>query len=1116
MNNKYKIACLLALMSTNSWAETVKLDSSAFSVTASSEEQGGEGPVSGYIEAAFDGNETTFWHSQWSNYEDPTFPYMIDIDLGGEYAVNKLDYLPRINKVGEGVIGDYEILVSTDGTTYSSVTTGSWASTNDLLETTFTPTAASHVRIVIANAVKPSGSDDFVAAAEISVYQENYLAPDLGLKFAVNPDNVTASSEELTGEGAPNGHLVSAFDGDASTFWHSEWSSYSGTTFPYTIDIDLGNIYAFSGLDYLPRSGGKGGYIAEYELFVSLDGVTYTSIIMDTWADNEDLKTASFASQAARWVRLVASSTVSGNLDIASAAEFGVYVDSLTILPPKVSLDPTDFIVATNSDELTGEGAPNGHLISAFDDDSATFWHSEWSSYSGTTFPYEINVNLGNMYKLNAFGYTPRASGTKGGNIGEYEIYISQDGVTYTLATSGTWVDDGTYKEASFDTQIASHIRLVALATESGNLDIASAAEFDVFAESATPIIEPVNLDPTNFIVATNSEELTGEGAPNGHLISAFDDDSATFWHSEWSSYSGTTFPYEINVNLGNLYKLNAFGYTPRAEGSKGGNIAEYEIYVSQDGEAYTLATSGTWADDGTYKESAFATQIASHIRLVALSTASGNLDIASAAEFDVFAESATPEPPVVDLIKLDPTNFVVQNSSEENGGEGDVNGYVTAAFDGDLTTFWHTKWDAPAGEEPTYPHTVDIDLSGMYEVNAFAYTPRGNGTGRISSYEILVSVDGVSFSKVKAGTWAENDDTKEVTFSAKEARWVRLVAIEGFNDEYFASAAEFDVFALSTESLPEVTLVTQLSSENFMPIVSSEEAGGEGPVNGYLTAAFDGKANTFWHTQWNIPVGELEPVFPYTLIIDLGASYDVTRFDYVTRGLDSGNITEYQLYLSNDRCVNFNDPIMAGNWDDNPETKSTSFAPTMARYVKLVMTKGGVYADSGEEQQFASAAEFEVYHTFESLGDNPERTSTIETTSVCTLAPNAPGQDWVAEDDSIQAVEDEVFEGKLPSVDLENQALTYQFVSNTANGELTLDVNGKYTYTPNLDYWGADSFVYAVTNSNGGQTQGTITIDVKPALLVIADPDQSSGGSSSIALMMFLSLLLGFRRFKK
>jgi hypothetical protein len=951
MNNKYKIACLLALMSTNSWAATVKLDSSAFNVTATSEEKGGEGPVNGYVTAAFDGDVTTFWHSEWSNYEDPTYPYMIDIDLGGEYAVNKLDYLPRMDKVAEGVIGDYEILVSTDGATYTSVKTGSWAATNDLLETTFTATLASYVRIVVNNAVKPSGSDDFVAAAEIGIYADDTPQGGTAIKFPIDPANVTSTSEELTGEGAPNGWITSAFDGDATTFWHSEWSSYAGTTFPYTIDINLGDIYKVSQFDYLPRGGGKGGIIADYELLVSTDGVTYTSVNMATFDDTEDLKSVSFTSESAQWVRLVASSTASGNLDIASAAELSVYVDSLT---------PAKYV-----------------------------------------------------------------------------------------------------------------------------------------------------LDPANFIVQTNSEELTGEGAPNGHIISAFDDDLTTFWHSEWSSYTGTTYPYTVDVDLGDLYKLNSFGYTPGRDGVKGGNIESYEIYTSQDGATYTLATSGSWADDGSYKEASFSTQLAAYIRLVALSTASGNLDIASAAEFNVLAESTTPELPVIAAVKLDPLNFIAHASSEEASGEDATANY---AFDEDPSTFWHTEWDLA---QTPYPHTLDIDLSGVYEVNGFAYTPRGNGTGRISEYEILVSVDGVSFSKVKAGTWAENDDKQEATFSAKEARWVRLVAIDGFNDEHFAAASEIDVFAVSAESLAEVTLVTQLSSENFMPIVSSEEAGGEGPVNGYITGAFDGKANTFWHTQWDIPVGELEPVFPYTLIIDLGASYDVTRFDYVTRGLDSGNITEYQLYLSNDRCVNFNDPIMAGNWDDNPETKSTTFAPTLARYVKLVMTKGGVYADSGEEQQFASAAEFEVYHTFESLGDNPERTSTIETTSVCTLAPNAPGQDWVAEDGSIQAVEDEVFEGQLPNVDLENQALTYQFVSNTTNGELTLDVNGTYTYTPNLDYWGADSFVYAVTNSNGGQTQGTITIDVKPALLVIADPDQSSGGSSSITLMMFLSLLLSFRRFK-
>ena len=1117
MNNKYKIACLLALMSANSFAETVALDSSDFAVTASSEEKGGEGPVSGYITAAFDGDIATYWHSEWSNYEDPTFPYLIDIDLGGEYDVNKLDYLPRINKVGEGVIGDYEILVSTDGITYSSVTTGSWAATNDLLETTFTPTAASHVRIVIENAVRLSGPDDFVAAAEIRVYQEDYLAPDLGLKFDVDPANVTTSSEELTGEGAPNGHLVSAFDSDPTTFWHSEWSSYSGTTFPYTIDIDLGNIYAFSGFDYLPRSGDKGGYIADYELFVSLDGITYTSVITDTWADNEDLKTASFTSQAARWVRLVASSTASGNLDIASAAEFGVYVDSFTILPPKVSLDPTNFLVTTNSEELTGEGAPNGHLSSAFDDNLATFWHSEWSSYTGTTFPYEINVNLGNLYKLNAFGYTPGRNGLKGGNIGGYEIYVSQDGVTYTLATSGTWADDGTYKEASFDVQIASHIRLVALSTESGNLDIASAAEFDVFAESATPVIEPVNLDPTNFIVTTNSEELTGEGAPNGHLISAFDDDLATFWHSEWSSYAGTTFPYEINVNLGNLYKLNAFGYTPSRDGLKGGNIGGYEIYVSQDGVTYTLATSGTWADDGTYKEASFDVQIASHIRLVALSTESGNLDIASAAEFDVFADSATPEAPAVELIKLDSVNFITYASSEELTGEGAPNGHLISAFDDDLETFWHSEWSSYEGT--TFPYTIDVDLAGIYDVNAFGYTPRGNGKGGIiADYEILVSLDGVKFTKVSTGTWSDTEDAKEVTFSAQQARWVRLVALSTASGNLdIASAAEFAVFALSTESAAGEDVVSALDQTNFMPMVTSEEAGGEGAINGWLTAAFDNNEGTFWHTDWSSYDDSI--VFPYTLLIDLGASYDVSKFEYATRGIDSGNIVKYELYLSNDACANFNLVESSGEWADTSDTKDVSFTPTLSRYVKLVMLEAGSYLNADKAsilQHFASASEFKVYHTYDSLGDNPERTSIKDTTSACTFDVNVTGQAWVAEDGSIELKADETFEGQLPAVDADNAALTYSVVSGTHHGELAIDANGQYTYKPTLGYAGVDSFTFKATTVSDTSSEATITIAVKPALLVIVDPKKkSSGGSSSTPFIMFLGLLLTFRRFK-
>src|SRR5690606_8066041 len=49
-----------------------------------------------------------------------------------------------------------------------------------------------------------------------------------------------------------NGSASNAFDGNATTIWHTRWSS-SVTAPPHEIQIDLGASYVLSGLRYLPR-----------------------------------------------------------------------------------------------------------------------------------------------------------------------------------------------------------------------------------------------------------------------------------------------------------------------------------------------------------------------------------------------------------------------------------------------------------------------------------------------------------------------------------------------------------------------------------------------------------------------------------------------------------------------------------------------------------------------------------------------------------------------------------------------------------------------------------------------------------------------------------------------
>lgn len=88
-------------------------------ISTSSEERGGEGLVSGYINAAFDTNADgtanldTFWHTRWSSGTD-RFPFWVVFNptaaLDGKF-MSTIEYAPRQNKVN-GRIKDYNVYLS--------------------------------------------------------------------------------------------------------------------------------------------------------------------------------------------------------------------------------------------------------------------------------------------------------------------------------------------------------------------------------------------------------------------------------------------------------------------------------------------------------------------------------------------------------------------------------------------------------------------------------------------------------------------------------------------------------------------------------------------------------------------------------------------------------------------------------------------------------------------------------------------------------------------------------------------------------------------------------------------------------------------------------------------
>jgi VCBS repeat-containing protein len=116
-----------------------------------------------------------------------------------------------------------------------------------------------------------------------------------------------------------------------------------------------------------------------------------------------------------------------------------------------------------------------------------------------------------------------------------------------------------------------------------------------------------------------------------------------------------------------------------------------------------------------------------------------------------------------------------------------------------------------------------------------------------------------------------------------------------------------------------------------------------------------------------------------------------------------------------------------------------------------------------------------------------------------------------VASNDSYATNEDIVLTVTAPGVlgnDTDSDPLTAELISGPISGTLSLNANGSFSYTPNLNFNGFDSFVYRASDGNGG-TQATATITVTPVNdtpVANAGPDQTvtdtdGNGSESVTL---------------
>jgi VCBS repeat-containing protein len=101
-----------------------------------------------------------------------------------------------------------------------------------------------------------------------------------------------------------------------------------------------------------------------------------------------------------------------------------------------------------------------------------------------------------------------------------------------------------------------------------------------------------------------------------------------------------------------------------------------------------------------------------------------------------------------------------------------------------------------------------------------------------------------------------------------------------------------------------------------------------------------------------------------------------------------------------------------------------------------------------------------------------------------------------VADDGVETTAEDTELVGAATATDVDGDELTYRAIAGPSHGPLHLDDDGTYTYTPNADWHGDESFTYQVCDAGGLCDTGTITVHVVP----VNDGPVAADGIGTIA----------------
>lgn len=213
--------------------------------------------------------------------------------------------------------------------------------------------------------------------------------------------------------------------------------------------------------------------------------------------------------------------------------------------------------------------------------------------------------------------------------------------------------------------------------------------------------------------------------------------------------------------------------------------------------------------------------------------------------------------------------------------------------------------------------------------------------------------------------------------------------------------------------------------------------------------------------TQWTQPLGPRNPD-------NIGEAVQEMREIYVP--------DEYAM----DPSLWF-EPTAAG-----PEAVSDEPGQAAGGRRKLIIletTDGHVEATTGyATAQTAQAIPDAAVNDIKARLDAAQDAAPEVPTPIPTPTPTSPGEpEFQVGDLHLTTPEDTPRQGQLGTSDANAPSLVYSLIEGPQQGNLILNTDGSFTYTPHADYNGPDAFLVSVSDGQGGHDTFTVTIGVTP-----------------------------------